>query len=83
LWVEHGMCLKGWLTYPTPKQNYPYPSTATHQAQSSTSMSAVLHVLQRRQVKMDTSSPHTHATALPKSVCFYGPACKLYFHCEI
>ena len=57
LWVEHGMCLKGWLTYPTPKRNYPYPGTATHQAQSNTSMSVVLHVLERRQMKVDTNSP--------------------------
>lgn len=41
LWVEHGMCLKGWLTYPTPKAKLPLswysntPSSKQHEYECS------------------------------------------------
>jgi hypothetical protein len=45
------------VNLPNPKAKLPYPGTATHQAQSSMSLSAVLHILQHRLMKMDTNSP--------------------------
>jgi hypothetical protein len=45
------------VNLPNPKAKLPQPGKATHQAQSSMSLSAVLHVIQHRQMKMDTNSP--------------------------